>query len=254
MSILAKQIIQAYTERPYADPDGPWLRVSEFYYDTIQGEGVYTGQPSAFLRLTGCTMNCTYCDTKEVWRTGNNYTYDELLRMIPPDLVVKLHTGQHLVFTGGSPMIQQEQLVEFIRRFYSMYSFKPFVEMENECVLLPDMFTEDMVDCWNNSPKLSSSGVARNVRYKPTVIQKVAALPNSWFKFVITSEEDWTEIEKDFLKPALIDRSQVILMPEGATRQEVEAKRELTINLAIKHSVRYCTREHIIVWDKKVGI
>lgn len=40
--------------------------VNDIYY-TIQGEGVYTGQPAVFLRLHGCAVGCPFCDTKETW-------------------------------------------------------------------------------------------------------------------------------------------------------------------------------------------
>lgn len=256
MSIFSKQIIPAYAEALLRNPttSEPQLCISEFYYDTIQGEGIYAGAPAAFLRLTGCTMNCKYCDTKEVWRTGNFYTVSKLLDLIPRDAVQHLHNGQHLVLTGGSPLLQQEQLVEFIRKFYDVWCFKPFIEIENECVIMPRMFTEDMVDCWNNSPKLASSGVDKSKRYKPDIISHTAGLKNSWFKFVITCEDDWREIEYSFLRTDLIKHDQVILMPEGTTREEVETHRDMVVQMAIKHSVRYCTREHIVIWDKKTGI
>ena len=108
--------------------------------------------------------------------------------------------------------------------------------------------------CWNNSPKLASSGIEFDKRYKPDVIEKLAEINNSWFKFVITKEEDWEEIETGFLFPELIRKDQIILMPEGTTKQEIENKRGMVVEMAIENNVRYCTREHIVIWGKKTGI
>ena len=52
----------------------------------------------------------------------------------------------------------------------------------------------------------------------------------------------------------LIKREQIILMPEGATKQEIEMKQDIVVNLAIENDVKYCTREHIVLWGKKTGI
>ena len=57
-----------------------------------------------------------------------------------------------------------------------------------------------------------------------------------------------------FLKTRYIDRSQVILMPEGATKTEVDANTEMVVQLAIREGVLFRTREHIVLWDKKIGI
>ncbi len=216
------------------------------------------GHPAAFLRLQGCTLNCMYCDTQEVWREGNPYTFDELFDLMEhtgkPDLIDKLCNRQHLVLTGGSPMKQQLELINFIGSFIKVYGFKPFIEIENECTLLVNLSMAAYVDCWNNSPKLASSGNSRVARYKPNVLQQLSGFKNSCFKFVIECEEDWEEIQMDFLDPKLIKKKQIILMPEGADRIELEQHKEITVQMAIKHNVRYTTREHIVLWDKKTGI
>jgi 6-pyruvoyltetrahydropterin 2'-reductase len=254
---MIKQIIpaNAYKTRKVFEKDGDnFLRVSEFYYDTIQGEGIYIGHPAAFLRLQGCSLNCFYCDSKEVWRFGSPYTFKELLALIPPILIIKLHCGQHLVLTGGSPLLQMERLYYFILAFYEVFHFKPFVEIENECTIMPYPYQTEYINCWNNSPKLASSGVPFEDRYKPDVIKYLSGLNNSWFKFVISSEDDWEEIEVGFLMPDLIQRNQIILMPEGATKEEIERRRPIVIQMAVENGVGYCTREHIINWGKCVGV
>jgi len=258
LAMNAKQIIPSdfHKHRKVFQKDGQgFLNVSEFYFDTIQGEGVWTGYPSAFLRLQGCTLNCSYCDTTEVWRYGSPFSYTELLDLIEQNgLHAKLQFGQHLVITGGSPLLQQAHLYDFIYAFYKRFMFKPFIEIENECVIYPNIDLVGVVNCWNNSPKLASSKNAFENYYKPEIINYMTQLDNSWFKFVISSPDDWNEIEVGFLFPELIEKSQIILMPEGITEEEIKLKREMVIEMAIEHNVRYCTREHIMVWGRRIGI
>ena len=170
------------------------------------------------------------------------------------DLPRKFRKGQRFVLTGGSPVKQQDKLILFLNEFILRYGFKPYIEMENESTLMPKEGLIGLVDCWNNSPKLKNSSNPSNLRYQPAILEKLASLDNSWFKFVISSEEDWIEIKKDFLDTHLIRENQIVLMPLGASRSELFANRTLVIAIAVRENVRYSTREHIVLWDKKTGV
>jgi len=236
-------------------PKAHILHVSEFFCDSIQGEGVNAGVPAAFLRLQGCSLNCDWCDTTEVWRQGNPYTYKELFDLMDSvGLPNKLLHGQHLVLTGGSPLCQQMSVLVFLEEFVKKYGFVPYVEIENECTIQPMYELVPYISCWNNSPKLSNSGNDVDRCYKPRILQNLSRLDNAWFKFVITSQKEWDEIDCLYISTTAIKKEQIILMPQGATKEELEANRETVIEIAIKHGVRYCTREHIVVWGKKIGI
>lgn len=232
-----------------------YLEIAEFFYDTIQGEGVFTGHPSAFLRVQHCTQNCWWCDTKAVWRAGNPYSFSELFEMMDNTTIVdKLKKGQHLILTGGSPMKQQRALTEFLKAFIKRYGFRPFTEIENECTLMPDPKFEELIDVWNNSPKLKHSGNPDKLRYQPKILKYLSELPNAWFKFVIARESDWEEIKTSFLDPGLIRRDQILLMPLGSDREQLIENREMVVEMSIRESVRYSSREHIVLWDRKTGV
>ena len=83
---MIKQIITANPtiRKEVNSPD--CLEVAEFFYDTVQGEGINIGVPAAFIRFQHCSLDCQWCDTQEVWRYGNPYTFDELFALItrPP--------------------------------------------------------------------------------------------------------------------------------------------------------------------------
>lgn len=232
----------------------PYLQVAEFFSHTIQGEGINIGKPAVFLRMQSCTMNCVWCDTASVWRQGNPYTFAELFHFMEKgDVVSFLQQGASLVLTGGSPLLQQKELADFLDAFILEYDFLPYVEVENECMIMPEELVP-FVHCWNNSPKLSNSGNVPQLRYKPDVLKKLNTLKNSWFKFVIRNETDWQEIVEDFVETGLVSKHRIILMPVGGSREELNKNAPTVVDIAIRNNVRYCSREHVQLWDTLTGV
>lgn len=231
------------------------LAISEMFSDTIQGEGPHAGVISTFVRLQGCTLKCVWCDTIDVWPEGNEYSFDEVFELFESvNLIKKFKAGQHLILTGGSPLKQEKECIAFLKAFIAKYGFKPYVEVENEAVLMPSTNFIDLVDWWNNSPKLDNSGMKQKVRIKPLTLAYMGNLPNSIFKFVVNSEEDWNEIQKDYITPGFIVKEKIVLMPEGQTQEELNKTRELAANIAIREGVRFTDRLHVTIWNKKTGV
>jgi 7-carboxy-7-deazaguanine synthase len=251
-----KQLIRANPAVARKVPSGePYLDIAEFFCDSIQGEN-FIGWPSSFLRLQHCTLNCIWCDTQRVWREGNPYTFEEVFSLMEDpqyDLIRKFREGQHLILTGGSPLRQQRELISFFDAFSSRYAFIPFIEIENECTIIPEVALSSRVKLWNNSPKLSHSGNPKPLRYRPEVIKHLASLENAWFKFVIAGTSDWDEIQQDFIDTGLISKNQVVLMPLANSREELHQNRHMVVEMAISHNVRYCSREHVALWDVLTG-
>ncbi|MDY5824276.1 MAG: 7-carboxy-7-deazaguanine synthase QueE [Candidatus Coprenecus sp.] len=237
----------------------PVLRICELFTDAFQGEGVYTGHPAIFLRLAGCHLNCKWCDTKDIWQSSTTLSVDSLISLfIRESLVDKLSRGFHLVITGGSPLLQQDSLTKFIVGLRKCAE-NIFIEMENDASLTITPQNEALlalVDCWNNSPKLASSGIPLERRYNPkAILQLGRAGTEHWFKFVISKEEEWNEIEELFLGPSLIKREKIILMPQGQTIRELtpQVKRKIA-ELAVGKGVRFSTRLHIDLYDDLKGV
>lgn len=120
-----KTIISSNPDFQKSKPENePFLEIAEFFYDTIQGEGINIGQPAAFLRVQHCTQNCWWCDTKAVWRAGNPYAFSELFDIInATNLVDKLKNGQHLVLTGGQPGKTAKRSDRFFAGVYKAIRF-----------------------------------------------------------------------------------------------------------------------------------
>lgn len=242
------------TEKRSPAGSGAILNIAELFCNTVQGEN-FSGIPATFMRVQHCTLSCSWCDTLEVWRKGNPYNVSEILDMFEKnDMVEKFKNGQHLILTGGSPLLQQNGLVELIHHFQVRFGFKPYIEVENEVMIMPTWEMQQIVDCWNNSPKLANSGMKEAIRYKTGLLRGMSQLKNSWFKFVVSSEKDWEEIDEYFLKPGLIKKEQLVLMPEGVTREELQAHYEIVVELAVKHNVRMTDRFHVTIWNKKTGV
>jgi 7-carboxy-7-deazaguanine synthase len=240
-------------------PDGsPVLQIAEHFSRTIQGEN-FVGVPSAFLRLKNCTLNCVWCDTLSVWKAGNPYSVDELLDMwVAGDLAEDLRRGHHLVLTGGSPLLQQSSLIALIEKFKQRFDFVPFIEVENECTLMPDPKMFEYVSLWNNSPKLANSKMSKKARHKPDVLKALSdhgkKNGNVYWKFVVTCEQEWQEIVDDFITPGFVLKKDLVLMPEGQTRDELLNHYEFVVDLCCREGVRMTDRAHITIWGKKTGV
>lgn len=262
--VLAIILANPKLKRTPADDGSAILNIAENFGKTIQGEN-QVGYPACFLRLQHCTLSCKWCDTLEVWRYGNPYSVEELLALWEQTGIVEdFKKGHRLILTGGSPLKQQESLTELIETFIQRFGFKPYIEIENETTLMPNPIFETYVDCWNNSPKLANSGMKTALRYKLDVLRYFQKLSQQieigqlskqvWFKFVVTKEEEWEEIEKDFIKPGFVKRNQIVLMPEGQTRVELQRHYDFVVDLCCREGLRMTDRMHISLWDKRTGV
>jgi organic radical activating enzyme len=75
------------------------LEVNKIFY-SLQGEGTLLGHPAVFVRLSGCNLSCTFCDTKHAY--GDTMTVD----MIISSIVAQKAKTRLVVLTGGEPFIQ----------------------------------------------------------------------------------------------------------------------------------------------------
>lgn len=235
--------------------NSPHLSVSEMFSETLQGEGIFIGQPATFLRLQGCHIGCSFCDSAQIWKSGHTFLISELLdKMSEFKVVQRLFEGEHLVITGGAPLLQEDRLLFLLDEFVERFEFVPYIEIENECTIDPSQRLINYISCWNNSPKLSNSHVEFHKRFKPRAIKSVSSLDNSWFKFVISKEEEWKEIEQFFLMPRLIKKEQIILMPKGWNQFELNETRLFVAEFAMQKNVRFSDRLQITLYDSRVGV
>ena len=80
-------------------------------FKSIQGESSYAGLPCVFVRLTGCNLRCTWCDTAYAFHGGKKYSAPEVLARVDELFCVERSAGdqrQLVEITGGEPLLQPE--------------------------------------------------------------------------------------------------------------------------------------------------
>lgn len=82
----------------------PQLRINEIFY-SLQGETSRAGLPTVFVRLTGCPLRCTYCDTSYAFSGGHNMSIAQILEE------VARHGAHYVTVTGGEPLAQKNCLI-----------------------------------------------------------------------------------------------------------------------------------------------
>jgi 7-carboxy-7-deazaguanine synthase len=86
------------------------MQITEIF-KSIQGESTYAGLPCVFVRLTGCNLRCSWCDSEYTFTGGHRMTPEEVL-----DRVEQLSPGRGLVeITGGEPMLQEREVVPLMQ-------------------------------------------------------------------------------------------------------------------------------------------
>lgn len=86
------------------------MQITEIY-KSLQGESTHAGLPCVFVRLTGCNLRCTWCDSEYTFHGGRRMTQEEVhseVRRLSPH-------GGLVEITGGEPMLQERELVPLMR-------------------------------------------------------------------------------------------------------------------------------------------
>jgi len=117
------------------------LKVNELFW-SAQGEGTHTGIPSIFLRLTGCSLGCSYCDSKSAWHDGDYLAIESIIKRIME--LRDIYPGSQVVITGGEPL---EQNIDTLVRTLKEIGF--FIALETN----GDHYRNIPIDWWAVSPK-----------------------------------------------------------------------------------------------------
>ena len=90
------------------------LLVNEIFY-SIQGESIHSGRPCIFVRLTGCNLRCSYCDTRYAYEQGVNMEITEIINRIAA------HRCRLVEITGGEPLLQSQTPILIYRLLENGY-------------------------------------------------------------------------------------------------------------------------------------
>ncbi len=215
------------------------MKISEIFY-SLQGEGFLAGVPSIFIRLAGCPVKCTWCDTKYAWdrQAGQDLNIEQIIRQ------TKKWDCSHIVITGGEPFIEPDlaKLTQKLKAGGKHITIET-VGMD----FIPDL----ECDLMSISPKLSNSGQPNMIN--TDVLNRLIASYDYQLKFVIDNEKDLLEVDAIWLKVKKIDRKKVMLMPQAAARQQYIEKAPLIAELCMKNGFIFSPRLHILLWNNQRG-
>ncbi|MCP5002931.1 MAG: radical SAM protein [Planctomycetes bacterium] len=211
------------------------LVVTEIF-KSIQGESSHAGIPCTFVRLTGCNLRCTYCDT--------SYAYDKGVELSLETIEKKVadYCCKNVCVTGGEPLLQ-ENVHELIKMLLQL-EYNVFVETNGSVnisllpenvirimdIKCPDSRMHEKMD-WNNINRLR---------------------PDDEVKFIISSEDDYEWVKQIIISYNLTCRSNVLF---GVVYGTLESGILAELILRDKLNVRLQLQLHRYIWpDKTRGV
>jgi len=231
------------------------LAVSEIFGPTVQGEGPSLGRCCSFLRLGGCNLHCSWCDTAYTWdwtgRNGLRYDPRSELRTLSVDDVwsqLQRTNTRMLVVSGGEPLLQQQGLVGLL---VLARDAGWRVELETAGTIMPTTALCALVSQFNVSPKLAHSGNDREKRYRPDVLDRLQATQRAVWKFVAQEPDDLDEIAE--LVEAH-DLDPVYVMAEGTSAALLLRRTAKLADAVIARGWNLTTRLHILLWGARRGV
>lgn len=223
------------------------LVVAEVFGPTWQGEGPSTGRTASFVRLGRCNLACTWCDTPYTWDWERFDPAAELSERSVDDIVAELDgfgPVELLVVTGGEPLLQQGRLPPLLA---AARARGLRVEIETAGTLAPSAEVVELVDGFNVSPKLASSGNPLERRVKPDVLRAFEATGKAVFKFVVRDEAELEEVAAFGVAP-------VWVMPEGTDAEALTERMRALAPAVLARGWNLSPRLHVHLWGDRRGV
>jgi len=209
------------------------LKVTEIFY-SLQGESATVGLPTVFVRLTGCPMRCTYCDTAYAFHGGERKSIDEILSEVAKFKV------KHITVTGGEPLAQPNcwtLMAALCDRGYQVSletgGAISIAEVDPRVSIVLDI-------------KTPASGEESNNRYEnlDLIAQK------DCLKFVICDEQDYQWAKNFVARDTRCGRCEVFFSPSADQQSTTQLADWI---LADQLPVRMQIQLHKYLWDDARG-
>ena len=171
------------------------LLITEIFH-SIQGETSLSGLRFAFIRLTGCNLRCTYCDSSYAFKNGKKMKVVEILEQI------RLFRVEHVLITGGEPLLQRNtaDLVHALRA----ENYKVSIETHGE-ISIADIspYARIIMDVKTPSSGMDRMGFKKNLPFLKSTDE---------VKFVIASQADYAWA-KSILEQFAFNTSELLFSP-----------------------------------------
>lgn len=209
------------------------LRISEIFA-SLQGESSRVGLPTVFVRLTGCPLRCTWCDTAYAFSGGSTRALDDILAEVAG------HGLRHVCVTGGEPLAQKGCLA----LLSALCDAGHDVSLE----------TSGALDIGGIDPRVArivdlkapgSGEVARN-RYENIALLRA----RDELKIVLADEADYDWARRQIAEHRLAERCGVLLSPVAGTLDPAELAAWI---MRDRLPVRFQLQLHKILWNDARG-
>lgn len=218
------------------------MKIAEIF-TSVQGEGMWLGMPSLFIRTAGCNLNCSWCDTPRTRTTegAQDMTIDTLVEQAEASPLA------HVVITGGEPTLYAEELSVLCDELHNTFKI---ITLETNATRF--------VDCNANlvslSPKLpgSQENGCEDTWHEDVIRQYMATGIMLQVKIVVADQSDAMEALIK-LAPLNIPKPQVFLMPQARTCEEHLAVAEWLIPFCSQTGCRFGVRLQTLLWNNEPG-
>lgn len=209
------------------------LRITEIFH-SLQGETTRVGLPTVFIRLTGCPLRCTYCDTAYAFTGGQNISLEEILRQVAE------FAPRYVTVTGGEPLAQKNCLPLLQALCDAGYE----VSLETGGAL--DIGAVDARVMRVLDIKTPASGEAAKNRW-----ENIASLtPHDEVKFVLCDQSDYQWAKQILQQHQLAQKCEVLFSPAHGT---LDAAQLADWILRDRLPVRMQVQLHKLLWDSEPG-
>jgi 7-carboxy-7-deazaguanine synthase len=186
------------------------MQITEIY-KSLQGESTYAGLPCVFVRLTGCNLRCTWCDSEYTFHGGHKMSVEEIC-----DEVARLSPNEGLAeITGGEPMLQEKEVVPLMQHLLDD-GYKVLLETSGERPLerVPAGVIK-IIDV-----KCPDSGEADTFHME----NLVTLTPRDEIKFVLSSRADY-EFAREFTRRhGLAEKTHAVLFSPAFRKDATGAR------------------------------
>lgn len=210
------------------------LKIYEIFH-SLQGESSRIGLPTVFIRLTGCPMRCTYCDTAYAFSGGSNMEIPSIMDQ------VKTFGTKYITVTGGEPLAQRECCVLLKTLCDAGYSVS--LETGGGIDIAPvDERVSVIFDI-----KTPDSNEEKNMLWSNIDLLKA----KDEIKFVLCGRNDYEWAKQKMIDCQLIERCPIVFSPSyGDLSPNDLASWVLADHLPVRMQVQL----HKILWGEKAGV
>lgn len=211
------------------------LKLNEIFF-SIQGESSQAGRPCIFIRLTGCKLRCTYCDTQYAYFEGEDVTEDDIIRR------VKAYPCKLVELTGGEPLEHKEKAISLLNRLLAE-GYEVMLETDGaEDLSQVPSGVRIIMDVKTPGSKMANPKSARNLQHlKPT----------DEIKFVVCDEKDYL-FSKAFIEEHRLAGKHTLLMSPVMPQKDPAWLPEKILKDGLP--VRYQLQLHKVLWGDKRGV